>query len=155
MRNRLLIHLGSCVVPPGALKRGPRLFFFLFQWHGILLDDDKNKLVFLSPHKNTLTQCPRRFLRMISQNPSVPKSNRLLVVIWYFGFCLLIAHPHLLMRATSEHFLLAGSTFRHGLVSELEPLIATSTGTHRSVLIYTNKCGWTIIWGTFCSFFLK
>ena len=31
---------------------------------------------------------------------------------------LLIAHPHLLMRATNERFLLAGATFRAGLASE-------------------------------------
>ena len=29
-----------------------------------------------------------------------------------------IAHPHLLMRATSERFLPAGATFRVGLASE-------------------------------------
>ena len=38
----------------------------------------------------------------------------------------LIAHPHLLVQATSERFLPAGSTFRHGLASEshwLQPVL--------------------------------
>ena len=33
-----------------------------------------------------------------------------------------ITHPHLLVRATSEQFLPAGSTFRHGLASESHSL---------------------------------
>ena len=38
----------------------------------------------------------------------------------------LVAHPHLLVRVTSERFLPAGSTFRHGLAGEshwLQPML--------------------------------
>jgi hypothetical protein len=55
-----------------------------------------------------------------------------------------IAHPHLLVRATSEQFLPTWSTFRHGLASEshwLEPRV----GTHRSLVTHTCKCEWAIM----------
>jgi hypothetical protein len=44
--------------------------------------------------------------------------------------------------ATSKRLLATGATFRIGLTSE--NLIATSVGTHRSLVTHTNKYGWAL-----------
>ena len=55
----------------------------------------------------------------------------------------LTAYPHLLVQATNEQFLPARVSFRSGLASESH-LVATSVGTHRSLVACINKCGWAI-----------
>jgi hypothetical protein len=70
------------------------------------------------------------------------------------GQCKLIAHPHLLVQATSERFLPAWSTFTHGLANErhwLQPVLILTVHWWP----HMSKCGWAMrgnreimfIWG--------
>ena len=53
-----------------------------------------------------------------------------------------IAHPHLLVRATSKWFLSARAAFRVWF-SQWEPLDVTNVDKNRSLKTHTSKCGWT------------
>ena len=53
----------------------------------------------------------------------------------------LVAHPPLLVRATSERILPGGVTLRVGLAS---------VGTHRSLVVHTSLCGWVVSLQEWC-----